>query len=99
MNKDAYTTLCIAQLALDGHSAATIQFFKGIAPGLLERGYVNGVIAATKTYMTPQGAGKHLHYLTRNGYLTRINHRRWELSDRFIKDRTLVSLTKYIYNN
>lgn len=99
MKVDSYIALCVAQMALDGNSAATIDFFRRVAPRLIPNGHINGVSASELTFMTPQGAGKHLTNLTNKGYLTRKNHRRWEISDRVVKSPALIPFTRYVYSD
>ena len=49
MNNATYIALCVAQMAMDGNSAATIEFFRKIAPTLMSSGMINGVQAAELT--------------------------------------------------
>lgn len=99
MKTDLYLTLCIAQLALDGNSAATIEFFSKIMPRLMTGSGINGVSAAELTFMTPQGANKHIKNLTNRQYLTRKNKRRWELSDRILKHPSLIYFSRHLYSD
>ena len=99
MNNATYIALCVAQMAMDGNSAATIEFFRKIAPTLMSSGMINGVQAAELTYMTPQGAGKHIKHMTAKTYLVRRNRRRWEMSDRFVKHKDLIPLTRFLYSD
>jgi hypothetical protein len=99
MNNNSYIALCVAQMAMDGNSAATIEFFRKIAPTLMSDGMINGVMAAELTFMTPQGAGKHIKNMTARSYLVRKNRRRWELADRFIRHKDLIPLTRFLYTD
>ena len=95
----SYIALCVAQMAMDGRSAATIEFFRKIAPTLLSTQNMNGVIGGELAFMTPQGAGKHIKNMTNWGYLTRQNRRRWVIADRFIKHPDLIPFTRYLYSD
>lgn len=98
MNNKSYIALCVTQMAYDEKSAATIAFFRAIAPTLLATGKINGKSASELTFMTPQGAGKHIKNMTQAGYLVRQNRRRWALADRFIKHPDIVPLARHLYS-
>jgi hypothetical protein len=98
MNKDSYIALIVTQLAFDGASAATIQFFRKVAPSLLSNRYIGGQQAAELAYMCRQSSARHLDQLTLVGCLTRRNYRRWELSDQPIRDRSIIPLVRYAYS-
>lgn len=94
MNKQIYFLLILAQMANDGLSTSTIQFFKAIYPTLSENVYLNCTEMSELACMSNVAGAKHVQALLRNGYLARRHHRAWVLSDRLLKNPDLIHLLR-----
>lgn len=84
-----YLLLILSQMGLDDLSGATVTFFRKIYPSLTSIPYLSVKNMAELSYMSPQAATKHVHRLTKSGYLKRKHARAWVLNADAIRDPEL----------
>ena len=93
-NNRFYLTLLIAQMALEGISTATIDFFRAVYPVLSTQPYLNCTEMGELAHMSNVAAGKHMRILHARNYVIRRHARAWALSDRLLKHPDLISLLR-----
>lgn len=89
--KNTFEKLIVAQLAVDGLSTSTIEFFMHVRP-LLEKGS-SCTDMAKASCMTPRSSWYHLMILIQKDYIERKSHKCWKLKRELIKDPDLLMVS------
>lgn len=95
MNNAVYKRLIVAQMAWQGISTATIQFYLSVYDALVKDEHLSCKEMSELASMTAQACSKHLRILTRFEYVNRRGWRAWSLNDKALKDPHLIKLLRY----
>lgn len=93
--QENYLYFLILQMVLDDDlSPGTINFFRKVYPTLTHVLHMSCTAMGALTFMSHEGARKHVIKLQAQGYLERVHHQAWRLSDRALTNKDLLRLLR-----